>query len=81
MFDGCPLFGLANNKELKGDAEKVLSLIDAYDRTLSDASNEIEQYRLAYLILKGLGADEDTLQQLKKTGILELYDEKTMSAI
>ncbi|MCY8081738.1 phage portal protein [Bacillus inaquosorum] len=76
MFDGCPLFGLANNKELKGDAEKVLSLIDAYDRTLSDASNEIEQYRLAYLILKGLGADEDTLQQLKKTGILSLYDEK-----
>ncbi|MCX3306602.1 phage portal protein [Bacillus sp. NEAU-CP5] len=76
MFDGCPLFGLANNKELKGDAEKVLSLIDAYDRTLSDASNEIEQYRLAYLILKGLGADEDTLQQLKKTGVLELYDEK-----
>nr|MDH3092727.1 phage portal protein [Bacillus velezensis] len=76
MFDGRPLFGLANNKELKGDAEKVLSLIDAYDRTLSDASNEIEQYRLAYLILKGLGADEDTLQQLKKTGVLELYDEK-----
>ncbi|WIX30377.1 phage portal protein [Bacillus amyloliquefaciens] len=76
MFDGCPLFGLANNKELKGDAEKVLSLIDAYDRTLSDASNEIEQYRLAYLILKGLGADEDTFQQLKKTGVLELYDEK-----
>ncbi|MCY8918054.1 phage portal protein [Bacillus atrophaeus] len=76
MFDGCPLFGLANNKELKGDAEKVLSLIDAYDRTLSDASNEIEQYRLAYLILKGLGADEETLEQLKETGILELYDEK-----
>ncbi|MEH7053534.1 phage portal protein [Bacillus velezensis] len=76
LFDGCPLFGLANNKELKGDAEKVLSLIDAYDRTLSDASNEIEQYRLAYLILKGLGADEETLDQLKKTGILELYDEK-----
>ncbi|SPT93131.1 phage Portal protein [Bacillus tequilensis] len=61
---------------VKGDAEKGLSLIDAYDRTLSDVSNEIEQCGLAYLILKGLGADEDTLQQLKKTGILELYDEK-----
>ncbi|MDA7028464.1 phage portal protein [Bacillus sp. CLL-7-23] len=76
MFEGCPLFGLANNKELKGDAEKVLSLIDAYDRTLSDASNEIEQYRLAYLILKGLGADDETLERLKETGILELFDEK-----
>ncbi|KAA6450962.1 phage portal protein [Bacillus swezeyi] len=74
MFKGCPLFGLANNKELKGDAEKVLSLIDAYDRTLSDASNEIEQYRLAYLVLKGLGADDETLEKLKETGILELLE-------
>ncbi|WP_419182744.1 phage portal protein [Metabacillus fastidiosus] len=45
MFEYNPLFGIANNKELKADAEKVLALIDAYDRTLSDASNEIEQYR------------------------------------
>ena len=76
LFDYCPLFGLPNNEELMGDAEKVYSLIDAYDRTISDASNEIEQYRLAYLILKGLGADEETLNRLKQTGILELFDEK-----
>ena len=37
LFEYNPLFGLANNAELKGDAEKVLALIDAYDRTLSDA--------------------------------------------
>lgn len=74
-FDYCPLYGLPNNEELKGDAEKVLALIDAYDRTLSDASNEIEQYRLAYLVLKGLGADEETLAKMKKAGILELLDE------
>lgn len=43
---------------------------------MSDASNEIEQYRLAYLILKGMGADEETLDQLKKSGVLELLDEK-----
>lgn len=71
-FDYCPLFGLPNNEELMSDSEKVLSLIDAYDRTLSDANNEIEQYRLAYLILKGMGADEETLDQLKRTGIFEL---------
>lgn len=53
LFEGCPLYGLANNKELMADAEKVLELIDGYDRTLSDANNEIEQYRLAYLVLKG----------------------------
>lgn len=75
MFEHNPLFGVANNKELKGDAEKVLALIDAYDRTLSDASNEIEQYRLAYLILKGMGADEETLASLKQSGIFELFGE------
>jgi SPP1 family phage portal protein len=75
-FDYCPLYGLPNNEELKGDAEKVLSLIDAYDRTLSDASNEIEQYRLAYLVFKGLGADEETLAKMKRAGILEMLDEK-----
>lgn len=74
LFDYCPLFGLPNNEELKGDAEKVLSLIDAYDRTLSDASNEIEQYRLAYLILKGMGIDDETLDKLKRTGVFELFD-------
>ena len=76
LYDDCPLFGLPNNAELKGDAEKVMFLIDAYDRTLSDASNEIEQYRLAYLVLKGMGMDEETLDRLKKTGAFELYDEK-----
>ncbi|WP_203364725.1 phage portal protein [Bacillus sp. REN10] len=75
LFDYNPLFGVANNKELKGDAEKVLALIDAYDRTLSDASNEIEQYRLAYLILKGMGADEETMAELKKSGVFELLGE------
>jgi SPP1 family phage portal protein len=73
-FDFNPLFGLPNNEELLADAEKVISLIDAYDRTLSDASNEIEQYRLAYLILKGMGADEETLSNMKKNGILEMFE-------
>ncbi|WP_419182743.1 phage portal protein [Metabacillus fastidiosus] len=31
--------------------------------------------RLAYLVLKGMGADEDTLKELKKSGIFELFGE------
>ncbi|UED81071.1 phage portal protein [Lysinibacillus sp. CD3-6] len=73
-FDYCPLWGLPNNEELMADAEKVFALIDAYDRTLSDASNEIEQYRLAYLILKGLGADAETIADIKKSGVFELFE-------
>ncbi|WP_100488565.1 phage portal protein [Sporolactobacillus pectinivorans] len=75
MFDYCPLFGVPNNQELKGDAEKVLQLIDAYDRTLSDVSNEIEQYRLAYLVAKGAFLDEEDQQNMKRTGVINLDDE------
>ncbi|WP_341320838.1 phage portal protein [Solibacillus sp. FSL H8-0523] len=74
-FEHCPLFGLPNNEELMADAERVFTLIDAYNRTLSDASNEIEQYRLAYLILKGLGADDEDIDRIKKSGIFELLGE------
>lgn len=74
-FEHCPLFGLPNNEELMADAERVFSLIDAYNRTLSDASNEIEQYRLAYLILKGMGAEEEDIDRIKKSGIFELLGE------
>ncbi|MCJ0932934.1 phage portal protein [Virgibacillus halodenitrificans] len=74
FFEFNPLFGLANNKEKQGDAEKVLYLIDAYDRTLSDASNEIEQYRLAYMVFKGLRADDETADDLPRTRIIELLE-------
>jgi len=75
LFDYCPLFGIPNNEELQGDADKVYKLIDAYDRTFSDASNEIEQWRLAYLVLKGMGMDEEDAQKVARTGIFELMGE------
>ena len=71
MFDYCPLQGIANNKELLGDAEKVLSLIDDYDKVLSDNSNEIEAFAHAYLIFEGLRIDDDTIRKGQKTGAFE----------
>lgn len=76
LSDYNPLFGVPNNEELIGDAERVVHLIDGYDRTLSDASSEISQTRLAYLVLKGLGLDEEDIQDVQKSGAFELYDEK-----
>lgn len=68
MFDYCPLQGIANNKEMLGDAEKVLSLIDDYDKVVSDNSNEIEAFAHAYLIFEGLNIDENTIRKGQKTG-------------
>lgn len=71
-FDYCPLFAIANNDELQGDAEKVLTLIDDYDKVNSDFSSEIEQFRLAYLLFYGVDPDSKTIEELKRTGILAI---------
>lgn len=67
-FAYCPLQGVANNKECIGDAEKVLSLIDAYDLVLSDNVNEVEAFAHAYLIFEGLRIEDDTIRKGQKTG-------------
>lgn len=75
FFGHCPLYQVINNDELQGDYEKVLPAIDAYNRTLSDASDEIETNRLAYLVLRGMGLDERLIEQLKQNNVFELFAE------
>ena len=69
MFDYCPLQGIANNAEHMGDAEKVLSEIDAYDRIMSDNVNEIEAFANALMIVQGHVEDE-VIAKAQKTGVL-----------
>lgn len=67
-YDRCPLQGIPNNKEMLGDAEKVISLIDDYDKVLSDNSNEVEAFVHAYLIFEGLRIDDETIKKGQNTG-------------
>lgn len=68
LFDYCPFQGIANNREMLGDAEKVLTLIDDFDKVLSDNSNEVEAFVHAYLIFEGLRIDDETIAKGQKAG-------------
>lgn len=68
MYEGIPLVAFPNNEELQGDAEKVLPLIDAYDRALSDVNSELEAFRLAYMIFYGFEPDEEIIEMAQQTG-------------
>lgn len=72
LFDLVPVVVFLNNEEQQGDAERVLSLIDAYDRTLSDVNSEVEQFRLAYMAFYGYEPDEGTLAKARQTGAFGL---------
>lgn len=71
-FDYCPLQGIANNKELIGDAEKVLALVNDYDKVLSDNSNEIEAFVHAYLIFEGISIEDEEINKGKTTGAFKV---------
>lgn len=57
-FNDVPIVDYENNKERTGDFEKVISLIDAYDKSNSDTANDFEYFTEALLVISGILMDE-----------------------
>ena len=77
MFDFIPVIRYMNDDAMQGDFEKVESLINAYDTTLSDIQNEIEEFRIAYLAFYGVEPTDEVLATARRTGALGFPDKKS----
>lgn len=75
LFHGCPLQGIPNNRELMGDGEKILSIIDNYDSAYSDNANDIEGFANAYMVFKNAKVDENTMKNANATGAIGIEPE------
>lgn len=73
LFDCCPLQGIPNNREMQGDAEKVLALIDAYDRAISDTNNEVSSFANAYMVFENVDIKEDEQAKAQKSGAIQFF--------
>ena len=71
LFDYCPLQIIVNNDEMLGDAEKVLSLIDDYDRSLSDNANDIEAFSQAYMVFENVILKDEEMQKAQSSGAIQ----------
>ncbi|WP_287165275.1 phage portal protein [Clostridium sp.] len=60
-------------KDLKG-------LQDAYETNLSDISNEISDFRNAYMVLTGVAIDEGDIPKMKKLGVMQIKDKNGTAA-
>lgn len=71
-FDVVPIIEFPNNEEMLAEPEKSIPLMDAYDVVTSATTEEVEQFRLAYLMLKGAGMqiDQEVYRQFEQTGII-----------
>lgn len=71
MFDYCPLQGIPRNRELLGDAIKVLAEIDDYDKTVSDNSNDIEGNTNAHMVFQNVIIDAKEMAKARKSGAFQ----------
>lgn len=59
-FGEVPVVIYLNNEEMRGDFERLVEIVDAYDKSQSDTANDFEYFTDAYLVLQGYsGLDEE----------------------
>lgn len=61
-FGEVPVVIYLNNEEMRGDFERLIEIVDAYDKSQSDTANDFEYFTDAYLVLQGYSGldDEDS---------------------
>lgn len=69
-FIDVPVNIYINNDEMYGDFEKVIPLIDAYDKTQSDTANDFEMFTHAMLVISGEVVDSDDKEDIKDKFII-----------
>lgn len=74
FFGQVPIAVYTNNNDLVGDFEKVIRLVDAYDKAQSDTANDFEYFTDAYLKVIGATLDGPTAQELKEKRVINLPD-------
>lgn len=79
VFGVIPLAEFPNNDERDGDFAGVESLIDAYDFALSDAQNELEEFRAAYMVFRGGDLPDNIRSGARELGAIVVPEDGDVS--
>lgn len=74
-FGEVPVIHYINNAEQIGDFERVITLIDAYDKQQSNTQNDFDYFTDAYLLLVNLSdTDDSDVTDMKNNRIIKVED-------
>ena len=69
-FDGVPAVEYVANKERKGVFESVMSMINAYNKAISEKANDVDYFADAYMKILGAKLEEEDLKCIRKNRIV-----------
>lgn len=71
-YGDVPMIEYIENEERQSAFESVISLINAYNKALSEKANDVDYFADAYLSILGVELDEPTLNRIRDSRILNL---------
>ncbi|MCK1246242.1 phage portal protein [Streptococcus uberis] len=80
-FGDVPLIEYVENEEKQGIFDNVMTLIDAFDKAISEKANDVEYYADAYLKILGAKLDDKTLQKLRDNRIINMASNDTNNLV
>ena len=69
-FDGVPATEYMENKERIGIFEPVITMIDAYNKAISEKANDVDYFADAYLKVLGSKLEEDEVKHIRDDRII-----------
>lgn len=74
-FPGVPATEYVENAEKQGIFEPVLSLVNSYNKTMSEKANDVDYFADAYLKVLGTKVDKEDVQFIRDTRIVNFEGE------
>lgn len=81
FFRDVPLIEYVENEERQGAFDNVETLINAYNKAISEKANDVDYYADAYLLVLGAMLDESTLEKLRDSRIINLASDDTKNLV
>lgn len=72
-FDGVPATEYVENEERQGIFEPVLSMVNAYNKAISEKANDADYFADAYLKILGTAVDNDDVKFIRDNRVVNFY--------
>lgn len=70
FFEGVPATEYIENEERQGIFEPVLSMVNAYNKAISEKANDVDYFADAYMKILGVSLDEDGVRHIRDNRII-----------